>query len=182
VTDLTEYLGNGLTLTTKVNLPRSDVAGLEFSATGTLVPTLAYSLSGNALYAQIDATALGAPGLRSTTGLNVKAKLDFRPTANDSAQITFTRTDKRLTPQGSLSAVNIVNLGYKRMLTHALALVATFSDLFDGQHYQRYASTPAVTAVYERSVAGRIAWFGLTYTIAVTKTEKQPGFEYESGT
>ncbi len=181
VTDLTEYLGNGLTLTTKTNLPRSDSAGLEFSAAGYLLPHLAYSLSGNAFYTQIDATALGTPGLKSTTGVNVKAKIDYRPTANDSAQIIFTRTDKRLTPQGSVSAINIVNLGYKHTLMPALSAVATVSDLFNGQRYQRYASTPTLTQIYERSVVGRVFWFGLTYTIGVTKKEKEPNFEYDSG-
>jgi outer membrane receptor protein involved in Fe transport len=181
VTDVTEYLGDGLTLTTKANLPRSDSAGLEFSATGHLLPKLAYNLSGNAFYTQFDATALGFPGLKSTTGVNVKAKLDYQPTAIDSAQIIFTRTDKRLTPQGSLSATNIVNLGYKHVLTPALSIVATISDLFSGQHYQRTASTPMLTQVYERTVLGRVAWFGLTYTVGVTKKEKQPNFEYDSG-
>jgi outer membrane receptor protein involved in Fe transport len=180
VTDVTEHLGDGLTLTTKANLPRSDSAGLEFSATGHLLPKLAYNLSGNAFYTQIDATALGFPGLKSTTGVNVKAKLDYQPTAIDSAQIIFTRTDKRLTPQGSVSATNIVNLGYKHALTQTLSFVATISDLFDGQHYQRTASTPTLTQVYERSVVGRVAWFGLTYTVGVSKKEKQPNFEYDS--
>jgi len=181
VTDLTEYLGNGVSLTTKTNLPRSDSAGLEFSASGHLLPKLGYSLSGNAFYTQIDATALGYPGLKSTTGVNLKARLDYRPTAADSAQITFTRTDKRLTPQGSISATNIVNLGYKHTLTPALAAVATVSDLFDGQRYQRLVSTPTLTQVYARSVVGRITYVGLTYTVGVTKQEKQPNFDYQSG-
>ena len=180
MTDVTEYLGNGLSLTTKTNLPRNDSAGLEFSATGHLLPKLAYNLSGNAFYTQIDATALGASGLESTTGVNLKAKLDFRPTAADSAQITFTRTDKRLTPQGSVSAINLVNVGYKHALMAGLAAVVTVSDVFNGQRYQRNASTPTLTQVYERSVAGRVAWFGLTYTIGVSKKEKEPNFEYDS--
>jgi outer membrane receptor protein involved in Fe transport len=181
VTDLTQYLGNGFTLTTQTNLPRSDSAGLEFSATGRLLSKLSYSLSGNAFYTQIDATALGTPGLKSTVGLNVKAKLDYRPRAADSAQITFTRTDKRLTPQGSVSAISIVNLGYKHGLTPALSAVATITDLFDGQRYQRYSSTSSLTRVYQRTVAGRIAWLGLTYTVGGTKKEKEPSFEYDSG-
>jgi outer membrane receptor protein involved in Fe transport len=180
VTNVTEYLGNGLTLTTKANLPKSDSAGLEFSATGKLLPKLSYSLSGNAFYTQFDATALGAPGLQSTTGIDAKVKLDYRPTVGDSAQITFTRTDKRLTPQGSVSAVNIVNLGYKHKFTSALSAVATVSDLFDGQHYQRVASTPELTQIYDRSVAGRVAWLGLTYTFGIAKKEKEPNFEYQS--
>jgi len=80
-----------------------------------------------------------------------------------------------------VSATNIVNLGYKHTLTHALSAVATVSDLFNGQHYRRDASTPTLTQVYERSVVGRVAWFGLTYTVGVTKKEKEPNFEYDSG-
>ena len=180
VTDVTEYLGSGITLTTKANLPRSDSAGLEFSANGHLLPKLSYSVSGNAFYTQIDATALGASGLQSTTGLNAKAKLDFRPTETDSAQIIFTRTDKRLTPQGYVSAINIVNLGFKHAITRSLTAVATISDLFDGQRYERVATTPTLIQVYERSVAGRVAWLGLSYTVGVTKKEQQPSFEYDT--
>jgi outer membrane receptor protein involved in Fe transport len=181
VTDVTEYLGNGLSLTTKANLPRNDSAGLEVTATGHLLPKLVYSLSGNVFYTQIDSTALGIPGLRSTTGINAKAKLDYRPTANDSAQITFTRTDKRLTPQGDISAINLVNLGYKRALTSALSAVATVSDLFNGQRYQRVAVTPQFIQVYRRSVEGLVSFVGLTYSFGVTKKEKQTNFDYDSG-
>ena len=180
-TDVTEYLGGGLSLTTKANLPRNDSAGLEFSATGHLAPKLGYSLSGNAFYSEIDATALGVPGIRSTTGLNAKAKLDYRPTGGDSLQVACTRTDRRLTPQGSISAINIVNLGFRHMLTPALAAVATVSDLFNGQHFERVAATPSFTQVYQRRVEGRIVYVGLTYAIGLKKEEKQPSFEYDSG-
>ena len=182
VTDVTEYLGNGVSLTTKDNLPKNNSAGLELTATGHLTSKLTYSLSGNAFYTQIDATALGIPGLKSTTGLNAKAKLDYRPTVNDSAQISFTRTDKRLTPQGSISAMNVVNLGYKRSLTSALSLVTTVSDLFNGQRYQRIAVTPLFTEIYERSVEGRLVFVGVTYSFGVVnKDKKDEGFDYQSG-
>ena len=180
-TDVTQYLGGGLSLTTKSNLPRNDSAGIEFNLAGHLFQKLSYSLSGNAFYTQIDAAALGVPGLKSTTGVNAKAKLDYRPTASDSAQITFTRTDKRLTPQGYISAINVVNLGYKRALTASLSGVATVSDLFSGQRYQRVASTPLFTEVYRRSVEGRVAFVGVIYSFGATKKEKESNFEYDSG-
>ncbi len=179
VTDLTEYLGNGFSLTTKANLPRNDSAGFEFSANGRLTRTLAYSLSGDAFYSQIDASALGVPGLQSTTGLNLKAKLDYRPTAKDSAQATFSRTDKRLTPQGNISAIDIVNLGYRRTVSARLAAVATVSDLFNGQRYQRYVATPTFTQVYQRGVEGRIVFVGLVYSYGAEKKDKGSGFDYE---
>jgi hypothetical protein len=80
-----------------------------------------------------------------------------------------------------VSAINVVNLGYKHTLTPALAAVATVSDLLNGQRYLRSASTPTLTQVYERSVVGRVAWFGLTYTIGITKKEQEPSFEYDTG-
>jgi hypothetical protein len=130
-------------------------------------------------YSQIDATALGTPGLRSTTGVVAQAKLDYRPPADDSAQIYLTHTDKRLTPQGSVSAVTIVNLGFKHILLPGLSAVMTVTDLFNGQRNRRYVSTPTLTQVYERSVAGQVVWFGLTYAIG-GKNENGSKFDYDS--
>jgi outer membrane receptor protein involved in Fe transport len=113
VTDVTQYLGNGFSLTTKTNLPRNDAAGVEFTASGDLTRSLAYSVSSNLFHTQIDATALGTPDLRSTNGINGKVKIDFRATVADNTQLIVTRTDKRLTPQGYISAIDIVNVGYK---------------------------------------------------------------------
>ncbi len=178
VTDVTEYLADGLSLTTKTNLPRDKSAGVEFSASGRFFQKLTYSLSGNVFYSQIDARALGIPGLQSTTGLNAKVKLDYRPTDDNSAQITVTRTDKRLTPQGFVGAINLVNLGYKYLLSTDLTAIATVTDLFNGQRFHRFSISPAFTQDYERTVVGRIIYIGLVYSFGSTNKDK-PGFEYE---
>jgi outer membrane receptor protein involved in Fe transport len=179
VTDIIENIGEGLTLATKTNLPTNDSAGFEFSSHGHIVPKLAYSVSGNLFYSQIDATALGASGLQSTTGLNAKLKIDYRPTTADSGQISFTRTDKRLTPQGYVAAINIANLGYKRRLMEDLTAVITVSDLFNGQRYQRFATAPTFTEQYTRFVRGRVLYVGAVYSFGSDKKEKQPDFEYD---
>jgi len=179
VTDLTEYQGNGFSLTTKTNLPRSDSSGLEFTSNGRIIPQLSYSLSGNLFHSQIDASALGTSGLKSTTGLNAKLKLDYRPTAADSAQFSLTRTDKRLTPQGYIDAINLVNLGYRHQLRPELAALATVSDLFNGQRYQRFLSTPTFTQEYQRTVRGRILYVGFVYAFGITPKDRQPNFEYD---
>jgi outer membrane receptor protein involved in Fe transport len=179
VTDITEYLNNGLTLTTKTNLPKDDSAGLEFTANGYIVPKLAYSLSGNLFHSQIDATALGFSGLQSTTGVNAKVKLDYRPTSADSAQITLTRSDKRLTPQGYVSAINIVNLGYKRQVRPDLTALLTISDVFNGQRLQRFTAAPTFTEEYQRTVVGRVVFVGVVYSFGSTRKDKQPNFEYD---
>ena len=179
VTDVTEYLADGLSLTTKTNLPRDKSAGMEFSANGRLVQKVTYGISANFFYSQIDATALGIAGLQSTTGLNAKAKLDYRPTDAHSLQIALTRTDKRLTPQGYVSAIDLVNLGYKYQLKADLTSVVTVTDLFNGQRFHRFSSSPAFTQDYQRFVFGRILYLGLVYSFGSTHKDQQPGFEYD---
>jgi iron complex outermembrane receptor protein len=174
VTDVTQYLADGVTLTTPANLPRDKSAGMEFTAAGRIFPQLSLSASGNLFYSQIDASALGLSGLQSTVGLNAKARLEYRPTDANIAQITLTRTDKRLTPQGYIGAVNIVNLGYKYQLTRALKATASLYDLFDGQRLHRFFSSPTFTENYERRVVGRVLYVGLSYSFGFANKDKQP--------
>ncbi len=179
VTDIIENFGNGLTLATKANLPRNDSSGLEFTASGHLLPELGYSVSGNVFYSQIDAAALGTAGLRSTTGLNGKLKLDYRPTRSTSAQIIVSRSDKRLTPQGYVSAIDVVNLGARQGMAHNLTAVVTVSDLFNGQRLLRVADTPSFTEQYQRQVLGRVVWVGVEYSFGVHSHEQESKFEYD---
>ncbi len=181
VTNVVTYLGSGESLSTLANLPRNDSAGVEFSANGRVQRWLSYGLSGNAFYTQIDATQLGSPGLRSTNGVNLKAKLDFQLTAVDSLQVAIVRTDKRLTAQGSVRAINLLNLGYKRPLTPTLALVATLTDALNGQHFEREVSTPELTQTYQRRATGQVGFLGLVYTFGAKKKTKDAGFEYDLG-
>ena len=178
-TTVTVPVSANVVLSTNANLPKSQAGGLEFSANGRLGKAVTYALSGDAFYAQIDATALGAPGLKSTTGVNLKASLDYHPTAVDTAQISFTRTDRRLTPQGFVGAINLVNLGYRRQLRPDLAAVVTVSDVFDGQRYARFIDTPLLRETYTRHQAGRIAYVGLVYTFGAARKSKPAGFDYD---
>jgi outer membrane receptor protein involved in Fe transport len=179
VTDIVRPVSDDVVLATKTNLPQSRSAGLEFQANGKLGSKLSYGVSGNLFWNQIDATALGPPGLASTTGINLKASLDYRPTAKDTAQISFSRADKRLTPQGSIDAINLVNVGYKHQITPDLAMVATVTDLFDGQKQRRLISTPVLQDDYLRHQLGRVALVGFTYAFGGSKKAKGSGFQYD---
>ncbi len=179
MTDVAQSLGGGVVLLTKANLPKSQSAGLEFNASGKLNRSLSYSLSGEAFYTQIDAASLGAPGLEATVGLNLKASLDYRPTSRDTAQISISRIDKRLTPQGFVSAINLVNLGYKRQVRPDLAVVATISDGLDGQRFRRFVNTPTLRDAYQRYQVGRIAYIGLIYTFGGPGKPKSADFNYD---
>jgi hypothetical protein len=109
----------------------------------------------------------------------VKASLDWRPTSVDTAQVSFSRTDRKLTPQGEVAAINLVNLGYKRQLRPNLALVATISDAFDGQRFQRRVTTATLQDDYLRHQYGRIAYLGVVYTFGAPTKAKGASFDYD---
>ena len=179
VTDVARVISADVVLLTKANLPRSRDAGLEFSANGKIGSRITYAASGNLFYDQIDAASLGGAGLRATLGLNTKASLDYRPTRDDTVQISFSRSDGALTPQGSTRAINLLNLGYRRQVSPSLALVATLSDAFNGQAFHRVLVTPTLSDDYQRRQLGQVAYIGLVYAFGASKKAKPGGFDYE---
>lgn len=178
VTDVIQPVSADVVLDTKENLPKSRSEGLEFNANGKLGPMISFNLSGELFHAQIDAGALGLPGLRSTTGANLKGGLDFRPTPADTAQVSVSRQDRRLTPHGSIDPINQVNLGYRRQLRPDLSFVVTVSDALDGQRLRRVVDSPVLQDVYVRHQLGRIAYAGFVYTFG-GGSKKAQGFDYE---
>jgi outer membrane receptor protein involved in Fe transport len=177
ITEIVEPVSDDVVLATKQNLPKRRSAGVELTASGRLGRAVSFSLSADLFHAQVDATALGAPGLASTTGANLKASVDWRPTSADDLQISFSRIDKLLTPQGYVDPVNLVNLGYKHDLTPALSLVATVTDLFNGQRQIRHIASPTLTQTYERHQLGRVAYLGAVYSFGGRK--KKAAFDYD---
>lgn len=177
-TGIVEYLGNGVSLSTQENLPRDDFEGLELTADGTLGSRLSYSISGNLYQTQVDASALGLPGLRPTRGVDTKLKLDYRPTARDLAQLSINRTDSRLTAQGYVSAMNVVNVGYRYQLRANLSALATVSDFFNGQRTQTTLATPSFAGYFVRAIQGPMIYVGLIYSFG-SRAAKEPDFQYE---
>jgi outer membrane receptor protein involved in Fe transport len=178
VTDVTQVVSAQVVLITKANLPRDTSEGLEFTADGRLAPSLSYAVGANLFHDQIDAAVLGAPGVKATTGINAKVSLDYHPTAADTAQVSFSRSDRRLTPQGYVSGINLVNVGYKRQFRPGWAAILTVSDLFNGQVFRRFVGAPTLTDEHQREQARRIAYIGVTYTFGANKKNKT-GFDYD---
>lgn len=171
VTDVAQAVGPDVVLITRTNLPQNNSGGLEFSANGRLLPQLRFGLSGNLFHNQIDALAFGS-GLRSTTGLNGKANLDYRASAFDTIQFSVTHSARRLTPQGSIEAVNQVNAGYKRQIRYNLLAVATVTDIFDGQVSRRVTQTSTFSDITQQHLQGRAVSLGVVYNFGWRKARK----------
>jgi outer membrane receptor for ferrienterochelin and colicin len=178
-TDIAQPIGSTVVLLTKANLPTDRSEGFEFIGNARLTRKWSYGFSANLFNRQIDATTLGASGLKSTTGVNLKSNLEYHPSAADTAQISLSRSDKQLTPQGYIDPITLVNLGYRRALDTHWSAVFTIADLFNGQILRRYVVTPTLTDSYRRAQIGRIAYIGVVYSFGAPKKDKADDFEYD---
>jgi outer membrane receptor for ferrienterochelin and colicin len=77
-----------------------------------------------------------------------------------------------------VSAIDLVNLGFRLEIRANFSCVATVSDLFNGQILRRFVGTPTLTDRYERAQVGRIAYVGVIYAFGAPKKSKN-GFDYE---
>lgn len=172
------YLGNGIALSTQENLRRDDYSGIEVSADGRLGSHISFSVSADAFRGEVQSIALGDPALRSSTGLNAKLKLSYRPTPFDSSQLTISHVDGRVTAQGYERAMTVVNLGYRRQLRPKLYALATVSNVFDGQRTESVASTSLFSGALVRAVYGPIIYVGLDWSSG-TQRKSEPDFDYQ---
>jgi outer membrane receptor for ferrienterochelin and colicin len=118
--------------------------------------------------------------LRSTTGVNGKLTIDYQPTTTETLQFLLTRSDRRLTPQGYVDEITQLNVGYRRVLVPNLTLVATVTDLFQGQVQRRTWVAPTFTQDYRRTVVGRMGYLGLVYRFGATRKDRPQNFDYDN--
>ena len=179
ITDVIEPVGPDVVLIQKENLPKTHSYGLEFDIDGKLTQSLSFSLSGNAFHTEIDARQLGASGLASTAGVNFKAEGDYRITAADFFQTTFSHTAERLTAQGTLGSVDVLNVGFKHQIDAGTFLVASVSDLLTGQGLHRVVGTQQLQDNYERLQYGRIFYVGIVYGFGGPLSKKVGEINYD---
>jgi len=173
-----KYIGDGVSLSTQENLHGDDFAGLELTADGHLGSQLSYSISGNLYRKQVDPGALDILGPRSGQGADAKFKLDYRPTASDFIQLRASHTGHQSSVQGSSSAMDVVNIGYRRQLKANLSALATVTDVFNGQRTQNTVTTPYFTGFFVRAIRGPNVYVGLNYSFG-SRGKKDADLRYE---
>ena len=181
-TEISQFISPTVLLSTKENLGKSTSAGLEFTASGKISQALAYNLSGNFFYNQIDATSLGLPGKRSTYSFTTKGSLDYRPTAKDVLQVSGSYNGKRLTPQGYRLPSGLLNLGFRHQISKSLTAVISVADLLDSQRDKTLIDIPLLHDVVTRRRSSRTASLALSWTFGGAKEAKQPQFDYANET
>ncbi|HQR88207.1 MAG TPA: outer membrane beta-barrel protein, partial [Caulobacter sp.] len=177
VTSVTRDIGGGVLLTTRENLGESRNGGLELVANGRLTPKITYNVSANAFWNEIEAQALGFTGTRSGTTVSGRANVNWQVTPKDFVQVNAFTSGKQLTPQGSRSAMQMVNLGYRRKMNDKLSFVVTAQDVLDTFKNDTVIDTPLLRDRTERRPKVRAVFIGFTYLFGGGK-QREPGFDF----
>ncbi|UAK23929.1 TonB-dependent receptor domain-containing protein [Sphingomonas nostoxanthinifaciens] len=164
-------------LVTEENLGRSQSGGIELAAAGRILRGITYTISGNLLYNQIDASNLGYAGTRSTVSFDAKAGLDWSLDAKNVVQANVGAVGRRLTPQGYRKGYVTLDLGYQRKLRPNLTLTATVSDVFASRREASVIDTPGLSERIDRRLAGQIALVGLSWNLSGTKKKGGNAFQ-----
>lgn len=181
VTDILVDLGGGVLLTTKANLAESRSGGLEFIANRAITSTLSLSLTGTALWNEIDSSTLGFGANRSGYSISGRASADWQITPSDLLQINAVANGKVLTPQGYTEPMYTVNLGYRRKIDDHWFLTVTASDVFDSMETRMITDSQDVSGTYVRRGSNRGVFIGLRYRFGVAKPGRDPAFDYGAG-
>ena len=172
-------LPGGVYLTQPQNLGRSQFAGLELVASGKIGASLTYNMSGGLGWKRLE--SLGpqfAPTRSLVAGLG-HGTLTWQATPDDLFQLNGFANAKGLTPQGTLSSLAGVDLGYRRKLGERLFLLVTLQDIANSFHALTRNDTPLLIQRVKTNFDTRQVRIGLTWTFG--GRAREPGFEFQTG-
>jgi outer membrane receptor protein involved in Fe transport len=160
------FVSDTVLLTTRDNGGENRSGGLEFSLSGKLTPKFSFNTSGNlARTEQRSVDSLGAPVLRESTALSMRARAGYELSAKDHVQFTVNAQGKTLTGQGVREPATTANLSLRHTLTPRLNLVMNVTDLFDSNKTATTIDTPLLRENSVRRFDGRLVYIGLSYRL-----------------
>lgn len=180
VSEITRDLGGGVLLLTRDNVSQTRAAGLELVANGRLSRTVTYNISGNAYWNELDATALGLPGARSTTTASGRASVNWQVTPDDLLQVQGFVNARRLTAQGYVQPTGMLNIGYRHKFSDRLSALVTVQDALKTFDYVEVVKTPALRTRVDRQMDIRGVMIGFVWTLGGGRSRDQ-GFDFGSG-
>jgi len=180
VLDVLQDLGGGVTLSQRENLARSRAVGLELTASGKLTSTLSYNLSGIVNWKELDSLGPQFAPQRSLLAESGRGSITWQATPKDLFQLNGFANQKGLTPQGTLSAVAGVDLGYRRKLTDKLFVLVTLQDILNSFHGVTLNNTPLLMERSKIRFDTRQVRIGFTWAFGGGRP-KDPGFEFQTG-
>jgi outer membrane receptor protein involved in Fe transport len=169
-------------LTTTQNLSNDQSAGLEIILSAKAGFFFSASLSTNFFYNKIDASNLGYIKNKSIYSGTLNLNNNFNLTKSSILQLNCTYRSARLTPQGNIHPVVIVNTGMRQDIAKGkFSMTLTASDLFSSNKQRSELDIPYLkqSAINKRD--GLIIYLGLSYRFGIIKKQKEEKLQFDNG-
>jgi outer membrane receptor protein involved in Fe transport len=174
--------GDGVLLFTQDNLGEARRAGLSLAGNRQLTSTVSLNASAETYWMEVPASAFGLGEARSGYVVSGRGTLSWSPTINDVFQLNGNLSGRTITPQGSIGAIGLLNLGYRRKLTSALFLVVTVQDLLDSNRQTFENNLPTLRDRRVVDGVGRATLVTLTYNFGSGGQKgRDPSIDYSTG-
>jgi outer membrane receptor protein involved in Fe transport len=181
-TQVVRDLGDGILLFTQDNLGDARRAGLSLAGNRQLTPTISLNASADAYWMEVPASSLGFGQERSGWVESGRGTLSWSPTASDIFQLNGSVSGRTITPQGTLGAIGLLNLGYRRKLSPALFLVVTMQNVLDSNRQRINYNLPTLRDCRLVDGVGRATLVTLTYNFGSgAQKAHDPNIDYSSG-
>jgi len=180
-TTVTRSLNDSTLLTTQENLLSDQSGGLELVITADLWNVIALNMNANAFYQQIDATNLGYSNRKSTVSWNGALNCNINLAKGTMVQVNSNYRSLRLTPQGEIRPIFVLNLGFRQdLFDKQISLIATASDILHTLNRKTDLNNPWLTQNSVLSRDSRIVFIGLTYHFGIQpKRSKDKPLQYD---
>ncbi len=174
-------LNDSTLLTTTQNLSNDQSAGLELIFSAKAGGFFSSTLSANFFYNRIDASNLGYIKNRSIYSATVNLSNSFNLSQSTILQLSGNYRSARLTPQGNIRPVVVVNTGIRQdMFMSKLSMTLTVSDLLSSNRQRSELHFPYLlqTAISKRD--GLIIYLACSFRFGVIKKQKEEKLQFDN--
>jgi outer membrane receptor protein involved in Fe transport len=174
-TTVTRELGDGVLLTTRENLSKSQATGLETTANRDLGKNVTVNFSSNVYFNTIDASNFGYSASKSDVSWSAKIGGTLRLPRDTLMQVNTNYVSSRLTAQGSRRPSFVANVGLrKEIMDRKAALSLTISDVFNSQKDGYLLETPTLRQEISRRKSPRTIYVGMSYNFGKPSKKSKP--------
>ena len=163
VTDYAYFVDDNLLLTTKRNSGNGRSGGLDYMISGKWKDKLAYTLSLNGFYAELESADLDRQVRQSGLSYTGNVELSYESDDKNSFAISSDFQGRSLTSQGIRGGYGTVDLSWKHNLTPRLTFVIRASDIGNGARIRTLTRTSSILQNAYTQSLGRVVFFGLNW-------------------
>jgi hypothetical protein len=158
------FISDTVLLTTRDNAGSNHAGGLEFTASGKILPQLTINTSANLGYNEqrICSAATASYGTRGAQSLGGRARFNYQLSEQDQVQVSLNARGRSLSGLGYRQPDSTAKVNFRHALTPMLNLVVNLTDVFNTNRIETFTDTDLLKETNLRRYDSRGIYVGLS--------------------